>query len=48
MAQYSLTLIYMGYFDYLFYMEGGGGGGGKTSNSGICFPIVIKLGIIIL
>ena len=22
----DLTLIYMGYFDYLFYMGGGGGG----------------------
>ena len=30
-----LTLIYMGYFDYLFYMGGGGGKKAPRSNSGI-------------
>ena len=42
-----LTLIYMGYFDYQFYM--GGGKKAPQSNSDIqLLPIVIKLGIIIL
>ena len=31
----QLTLIYMGYFDYLFYTRGGGGEAPLRSNSGI-------------
>ena len=47
-AKTHLTLVYMGYFDYLFYVGGKKAPPLPRSNSGIWLPTDIKLGMIIL